>query len=132
MAMSELSDILDGVQQNIPPAQRYGLYTDRGFTRLPPLIDHPYPPNDYAGFVKNFRMRAARITVEWSYGLLSNLFKACRNFEHWVLLKARPYAREQLRVSFLLINCYVCVHGSQASSFRKFGAQPPLLEDYLN
>jgi hypothetical protein len=42
-----------------------------------------------------------------------------------------PYANEQLCVCHLISNCYTCVNGNKASSYKKFKINPPVLEDYL-
>ena len=47
------------------------------------------------------------------------------------IAKKNPYASEQLLVSHLLVNCYICVNGDQASSINAFGLTPPSLEEYL-
>jgi len=79
----------------------------------------------------NNAIKAARITIEKNYGMTSNIFRICSSKEGLKLAKKNPYALEQLRVCHLLVNCYVCLNGDQASSDYTFGVSPPRLEDYL-
>ncbi|KAL9189077.1 hypothetical protein ACHAXT_011567 [Thalassiosira profunda] len=79
----------------------------------------------------NGAVKAARITIEKNYAMKANLFRICNSKEGLKLAKKNPYALEQLRVCHLLVNCYVCLNGDQASSINTFGVSPPKLEDYL-
>ena len=76
-------------------------------------------------------MQAARITIEKNYGMIGNIFRICHSIEGSKIAKKNPYALEQLRVCHLLVNCYVCLNGDQASSNNTFGVAPPRLEEYL-
>ena len=134
--MAGIHDLLIQLNNELVGAQAgaangyYKLLSDAGFARQE-CIDHPYPPVELIDFILNFRLRVQRICIEWSYGMLSNLFRICLTFEHWHGQKRVPYAYEQLRVSFLLLNCYVCLHGSQLTGLNKFGLEPPDIRDYL-
>ena len=79
----------------------------------------------------NYHLKAARMTIEKNYGMVSTLFKICTVVDKNKLAKEKPYALEQLRVCHLLLNCYVCLNKDQASSTNTFGCNPPLLKDYL-
>lgn len=79
----------------------------------------------------NNAMKAARITIEKNYGMTSTIFRICNSREGFKLAQNNPYALEQLRVCHLLVNCYVCLNGDQASSDNTFGCNPPRLEEYL-
>ena len=79
----------------------------------------------------NFLMKGARITIEKNYGMTSTIFRICDSAEGLKIAKKNPYAIEQLRVCHLLVNCYICLNGDQASSDNTFGVNPPKLEDYL-
>ena len=126
--MVQLNNELQQVQGNA--GRIYKILSDAGFARQP-CIDHPYPSNTPIDYLMNFRLRAQRITIEWSYGKLSNLFRICLTFDNWKLYKRVPYAYEQLRVSFLLLNCYVCLHGSELTGLGKFGMEAPDIRNYL-
>ena len=79
----------------------------------------------------NYFLKAARMTIEKSYGMVSGLFHVCTNLSDQKLAKEKPYACEQLRVCHLLFNCYVCLNHDQASSTSTFGCSPPSLKNYL-
>jgi hypothetical protein len=77
----------------------------------------------------NFHMKSARMSIEHSYGQLSNLFKICHCKDEIKLGKKNPYALEQLRVCHLLQNCHACFSGSSTSN--KFLVPPPTINEYL-
>ena len=79
----------------------------------------------------NKALKAARITIERNYAMVSNIFRICSSKEGYKLAKRNPYALEQLRVCHLLTNCYICFNGDQASCDNTFGVSPPTLEQYL-
>lgn len=79
----------------------------------------------------NNALKAARITIEKNYAMVSNIFRICKSVEGLKLAQNRPYALEQLRVCHLLTNCYICLNGDQAGSDNTFGVDPPSLEEYL-
>jgi hypothetical protein len=79
----------------------------------------------------NDRIKPCRQAIEWSYGDVENIFQICSNAKSYRIGKRLPYANEQLRVCHLLSNCYTCVNGNKASSYKKFKINPPVLEDYL-
>jgi hypothetical protein len=56
----------------------------------------------------NATFRAARMSIEKNYGLTNCVFRICDTTKGYQLGKQHPYALEQLRVSHLLINCYIC------------------------
>ena len=69
------------------------------------------------------------MSIEKNYGMTSRLFRVCVDREWSKLAKKVPYTAEQLRVSHLLVNCYVCCLGDQVSN--TFGLIPLSLEEYL-
>jgi hypothetical protein len=77
----------------------------------------------------NFHFKSARMSIEHSFGQLSNLFKICHCKDEVKLGKKIPYALEQLRVCHLLQNCHVCFSGNSTSN--KFLVPPPTIGDYL-
>ena len=79
----------------------------------------------------NAALKSARISIEKSYAMVSNLFEICTNLDGYKMAKERPYAMEQLRVCTLLTNCYVCLNGDTASNDNTFGVSSPSLDNYL-
>ena len=71
----------------------------------------------------NFHLKSARMSIEHSFGQVSNLFKICHNKDEVMLGKKIPYALEQLR------NCHVCFNGNSTSN--KFLVPPPSIDNYL-
>ena len=86
-------------------------------------------PLTYEQLLCNRHCNSARMSIEKTYGMTSSLFRVCANKEWSKLAKRNPYAAEQLRVSHLLVNYYVCCQGDQVLS--SFGLVPPLLNEYL-
>ena len=80
---------------------------------------------------ENFIMKGDRESIEWSFGLTSMLFKICNDFNLWKLKAERPYATEQLEVTYLLTNCYTCLNQNVVGAKHTFGCKSPALEQYL-
>ena len=126
------------IQQGyFPDNKLYAVYTDRGFARQQCVVNahRPghggVPPLAPMQVLENFRLKAVRITVEWSYGIVSNVFRICRTFSPFRIFHESRYACEQLRVSFLLTNCYTVFHHSQIGAIGTFGVEPPPINNYL-
>jgi hypothetical protein len=79
----------------------------------------------------NAAFRAGWIPIEKNYGLTNCVFRICDTTRGYQLGKKRPYALEQLRVCHLLVNCYICLNGDQASGVNTFNCPSPRIEDYL-
>lgn len=83
----------------------------------------------------NRRMRTCRQTIEHCYGDIENIFRICTHSGSVKLgytdNDGTPSALRQLRLCHLLMNIYVCLNGSKASSHLKFDCSPPKLRDYL-
>ena len=79
----------------------------------------------------NKAFRSMRIPIERNYGQTSCVMRICDTARSYQLGKRSPYALEQLRVGHLLMNCYICLNGDQASSVNTFDCSPPRLEEYL-
>ena len=79
----------------------------------------------------NDRIKPCRQAIEWSYGDVENIFQIFSNVKSYHIGMRLPYANEQLCVCHLLSNCYTCVSGNKASSYKKIKINPPVLEDYL-
>ncbi len=80
----------------------------------------------------NAELRSARQPIEKNYGLTSCVQQICNTSHGYQLAKRHPYALEQLRVCHLLMNCYICFNGDQASGVNTFNCSPPKISDYLH
>jgi hypothetical protein len=134
--MSGLDDFLVEIQQGKPEV--YGAFGDStynagylqcirsGFKSLIPSVD--ITP---AQKICNDRIKPCQQAIEWSYGDVENIFQICLNEKSYKIGKVWPYAAEQLCVCHLLANCYTCLYGNKAPSYKRFNFDSPILEDYL-
>ena len=76
----------------------------------------------------NKRMSKVRISVEWGFGKISQLF-AFLDFKKNLKVLLQPVGKYYL-VGSILINCHTCLYGSVTSTH--FNVMPPTLENYLN
>ena len=76
----------------------------------------------------NSRMTKLRVSVEWGFGKICQLF-AFLDFKKNLKILLQPIGKYYL-VAAVLANCHTCLYGSQTSTF--FGLDPPELEDYLS
>ena len=76
----------------------------------------------------NSRMSKLRVSVEWGFGKICQLF-AFLDFKKNLKILLQPIGKYYL-VAVVLANCHTCLYGSQTSTF--FGLDPPVLEDYLS
>jgi hypothetical protein len=134
--LSGLDRFLTLIQASLPPHRRCMLFGDSIYRGLLQNITTYYraiAPNVLtAEEVKiNATFRAARIPIEKNYGLTSCVFRICDTPRGYQLGKQHPYALEQLRVCHLLVNCYICLNGDQASGVNTFNCPPPRIDDYL-
>jgi hypothetical protein len=81
--------------------------------------------------VCNASLRAAIMPIEKNYGLQTCVQGLCDTRRGSRLGAAVPYAIEQLRVCHLLLNCYICFNGDQASGPSTFAITPPNIDTYL-
>ena len=70
-------------------------------------------PISHEQHLENNGMNAVRETIEHSYSILTNKFRACANYNLAKLKQDRPHAKEQLAACYLLANISCCLHGSQ-------------------
>jgi hypothetical protein len=114
----------------------YSLYGDSIFPLLNCIVSrHRQPllgvrtPREEA---ENAAMRSLRVSVEWPYEMVTNLFNILELKYNKQLLgrnrKPNTLIGKQLRV-FFLYNLYVCLHASKFSRF--FDVVPPTLEEYI-
>lgn len=111
--------------------ERYRIYGDLGYPVKDVLIT-PYKKihkstlsNEQIAF--NQAMSANRIAVEWSFGKTLRLFEDCRWIGHQRVFQNAPSTAYM--VATLLTNAHTCMRGGQIG--KKFGLEPPLLEDYF-
>ena len=76
----------------------------------------------------NKRMSKVRISVEWGFGKISQLF-AFLDFKKNMKVLLQPVGKYYL-VGSILINCHTCLYWSVTSTY--FDIMPPTLENYLN
>jgi hypothetical protein len=134
LTWSGIDPFLSFVQQNA--ARVYAFYGDCAFlggfqnirTRHRPT---PLFPLTQRQEHENVAMKKAREAIEWSYGLLTNLWHLSENREAFKLETDPNAVMAQIRVMHLLTNCYTCMHGNQVSSRHTFACPPPTLEAYL-
>jgi hypothetical protein len=134
--LSGLGRFLALIQASLPPHCRCMLFGDSIFCGLLQYITTYYralvPKVLTAKEVKiNASFRAAWMPIEKNYGLTNCVFRICDTTRGYQLAKQHPYALEQLRVSHLLINCYICLNGDQVSSVNTFNCPLPCIDDYL-
>lgn len=77
-----------------------------------------------------FELKVVRERIEWDYGAVANQFSSNPS-ELRRISKDNGYAKELLRVCFLLSNCYLCLNGNKVTTINYFGTVPPTLEEYL-
>ncbi len=128
---SGLDSFLAIVQSRVPPVDRFFGFGDGIFRGLNTIKTY-YRAATGAALTPlqrllNSAFRAARITIEKNYGLSSTVFKVCEHKNAYQLAQRNPYAVEQLRVVYLLTNCYICLNGTHT-----FDLAPPSLEQYLS
>ena len=76
----------------------------------------------------NKSMSALRVSVEWNFGKVTNLF-AFLDFKKNLKILLQPVGKCYL-VGILLTNCHSCLYNSQTSKF--FDVRAPTLEVYLS
>jgi len=76
----------------------------------------------------NRRMSKVRVSVEWMFGKVTNLW-ATVDFRKNLKLYKQPVGAIYL-IAALLTNCHSCLYGNQAA--RYFDVPTPDLEDYLS
>lgn len=89
----------------------------------------PYRGSNLTAAEKDFNkaMSSLRVSVEWTFGKITQLF-AFLDFKKNLKLFLQPVGKYYL-VGGLLTNCHTCLYSSQTSQF--FNVAPPNLEVYL-
>ena len=75
----------------------------------------------------NKKMSACRVSVEWGYAKVIQLFPFV-DFKKNVKILLQPVGA-LYTIAALFTNCHTCLHGCETSNF--FGMKPPTLEEYL-
>ena len=143
LQMSNVDNYLAAIQEGVftvevpdgpPRSVTYSVLGDSAFNFGLRCVQSYYRPFGGAELTAaedrcNFHLKSARMSIEHSFGQLSNLFKICHCRDEVKLGKKIPYALEQLRVCHLLQNCHVCFNGNSTSN--KFLVPPPPIDRYL-
>lgn len=125
------SGLLQELQQYVVfPDQEFVLYGDEGYG-LRDLLIRPFTQHeinlDPNRQIFNNNMRAMRVTVEWGFGKVVQLF-AFLDFRKNQKLLVQEVSR-MYKVGVLLTNCHTCLYGGNNCQY--FNINPPQLEEYL-
>lgn len=134
LAWSGIDPFLTQIQ--LGQGNLYAFYGDSAFqgpwlnirTRHKPTVLHPLTEQEED---ENKAMKKARETIEWSYGLITELWNLAATKWRFKLETDPQVVMEQVRVMHLLTNCRTCLHGSNVSSGNTFNCPPPSLQIYL-
>jgi len=74
-------------------------------------------------------MSRMRVSVEWGFGRVLNLWNSC-GFKSWNR-SLLTHPTKQYRASVLLTNIYLCLYPDRNEVSRYFGCDPPSVWDYL-
>jgi len=115
-------------QQHIRGGHGYHLYGDSGYPIREVLIS-PYRGNLSAAQQEfNSAMSKVRVSVEWGFGKMLQLF-AFLDFKKNLKLHKQAVGKTYA-VAAILTNVHTCLYGSQTSS--KFDCIPPKLDQYIH
>jgi nuclease HARBI1 len=121
-----LSCIASILQQ--PPFAQYLVYGDGGYSNTAYMTCPYRAPTAAAEIQFNKRMAQARVSVEWAYGRVTNLFRSLSFFHNQRLLQT-PLA-QQYKAAVLFTNIRTCLdRGNILSDY--FRLTPPSLQQYL-
>jgi nuclease HARBI1 len=111
-----------------PPFSHFVLYGDGGYYDSPFLTAPFKVPSSAQQVQFNKRMSKVRVSVEWAFGRVSNLFRSLSFFHSQRLLQT-PLA-QQFKTAVLLCNIRTCLDGGNIVS-DYFRLSPPSLSTYL-
>lgn len=105
------------------------LYGDKGFVGCSPKILTFFTEDEAGDKAQGYTslLNSVRIMIEWGFGKVVNTFRI-----HSFTPVQKPHLSRiavWYLVSVLLVNCQICMYGSEASSY--FGCKPPSLKEYL-
>lgn len=132
-----MNNFLFNIQENVfPGGPKYAVYGDSAFKEVRRCIFSKHisrngVPLTPLQLLEDMAMKVARQSIEWGFGLVSQLFEVCNVKSHWKLCKERPFATEQLRATYLFCNIYTCLNASVVNSRGGFDCATPRLEDFL-
>ena len=112
-----------------PNGQPYVLYGDSAYGINANILS-PFRGQQLTQAEHKFNrlMSGVRVSVEWSFGKIAQLF-AFLDFKKNQKILLQPVGKYYI-VRALFANCHTCLYGSLTSQF--FNVQPPELEVYLN
>jgi hypothetical protein len=117
----------------VNPRDWYRAYYDDGIARTfyPCHRSRHQAPLTLRQFQENERMKAMRITVEWSYTQVKALWAVADNHKNKFKLETDHHLIfAQIRLAHLFSNCVTCRRGNQTSTY--FGLDAPSLDQYLS
>jgi hypothetical protein len=125
LLQSQLANILSGDDR----FTNYIIYGDPGYT-YSSILCCPFKGSALSPEQLEFNkaMSSVRVSVEWSFGIITNLFQHL-DWKRGQRLLLSPVC-EQYLVATLLTNCVTCLRGQNEVSL-KFKLQPPTLDAYL-
>ena len=125
------SGVLDKLRPFTQPnGQPYVVYGDPAYGIKRSIISPFQSSNPLTPAEQDFNtaMSGVRVSVEWTFGKIIQLF-AFLDFKKNIKVLLQPVGKYYV-VGALLTNCYTCLYGSQTSS--SFNVPPPSLETYLS
>ena len=81
--------------------------------------------------LENSVMKKVRITIEWNYGVTSNIFSYLKNFDKLRLFKSNVVAKV-FTVCTILKNMHVCLYGCISSQYFNLEIPHDMLERYVS
>lgn len=102
-------------------------YADSGYPLRKFLITPFKGALNWREKLVNKKMSALRVSVEWGFGKVIQLFPFV-DFKKNLKIYKQPVAK-YYKVCVLLTNCHTCLYGSQVCDY--FECDPPKLEEYL-
>ncbi|GAU87165.1 hypothetical protein RvY_00057 [Ramazzottius varieornatus] len=109
------------------PETGYYLYGDQAYKSTPQAVGPVRYNASPLETACNAAMKTLRISVEWGFGKIGNLF-AYDNYPEDLKLGLQPLGM-YFRVAALLTNCHTCLNGSQTPNY--FAVVPPTLTEHL-
>jgi hypothetical protein len=134
--MSGLDCLLVLIQAHLPPHLQCMIFGDSIFRGNLQMITSYYqalPPDVLTPSELKYlaALRAVRMPIKKKYGLQSCVQRLCDTRRGLSYGSVHPYTIEQLWVCHLLINCYICFNGNQASRANTFAYPLPSIDQYL-
>lgn len=104
------------------------LYEDSGYP-LSKVLIVPFKGGNLSRAQRkvNRKMSAVRVTVEWGFAKVLQLFPFLDFKKNLKVQKQK--VPQYYKVATILANCHTCLYGSQVCEY--FEIEPPTLEEYL-